>query len=178
MVDGTSSFFVREHPNQFLPLNEWTNVVVTFNSETNEAAIYKNGVKQELGYSGKPDSVTTNSHVKKIGVSGYGNGAQLHASLDDFRIYNGAMTEKQVKALHEGKDIVSVSPVEVTTNAGAAPELPIKVSVIYENETEGTAFVEWDEIDSSQYEQPGEFTVTGRVDGTIIEATAKVIVEE
>ncbi|MCF6411138.1 DUF5695 domain-containing protein [Pseudalkalibacillus salsuginis] len=178
VVDGTSSFFVREHPNQFLPLNEWTNVVVTFNSETDEAAIYKNGVKQDLGYGGKPDSVTTNSHVKKIGVSGYGNGAQIHASLDDFRIYNGAMTEKQVKALHEGKDIVSVSPVEVTTNAGTAPELPMKVSVIYENETEGTAFVEWDEIDPSQYEQPGEFTVTGRVDGTTLEATAKVIVEE
>ncbi len=177
IVDGTSSFFVRENPNQFLPLNEWTHVIVTFNSDTNEAAIYKNGVKQALGFGGTPDKITANTQAKKVGVSGYGNGAQLHASLDDFRIYSGAMTEKQVRALYEAKDIVNVSPVKVTTKAGTAPELPLKVSVTYENGGEGTAFVKWDEMEPTKYAQPGEFTVKGRVDGTRLEVTATVTVE-
>ncbi len=43
VVDGFNRFYVDESADEFLPLNEWTHVVATFDSDTKEAAIYKNG---------------------------------------------------------------------------------------------------------------------------------------
>nr|WP_261306320.1 LamG-like jellyroll fold domain-containing protein [Paenibacillus andongensis] len=176
MVDGTGNFFVKSAPDDFLPLNEWTNVVFTFDSETKAAAIYKNGIAQEIDMDGDLNSITAASDVKKIGVSGYGNGAQLNATLDDFRIYNGAMTAKQVKAIYDGKDVQSVQPVAISTSIGKAPALPDTVAVIYENASQGTVDVSWDAIDPSQYAQSGTFQVYGKVDGTSIKAVSNVTV--
>lgn len=177
MVDGTGNFFVKSAPDDFLPLNEWTNVVFTFDSETKAAAIYKNGIAQEIDTDGDLNSITATSDIKKIGVSGYGNGAQLNATLDDFRIYNGAMTAKQVKALYDGKDVQSVQPVAVSTSIGTAPVLPDTVAIIYENASQGTADVSWDAIDPTKYAQSGTFQVNGKVDGTSIKAVANVTVK-
>lgn len=175
-VDGANGFYVRQSPNDFLPLNEWTNVVITFDSTTGERAIYKNGVAQTLGTDGTPRTITATADVKKIGVSGYGNGAQLHAGLDDFRIYNGPMTASQVKGLYEGKDIKSVEQTAAATTVGTAPSLPASVQVTYENDAIGTAFVVWDAISAEQYAAEGSFTVAGTVDGTSLRAEAVVTV--
>nr|WP_231594289.1 S-layer homology domain-containing protein [Paenibacillus algorifonticola] len=175
-VDGANGFYVRQSPNDFLPLNEWTNVVITFDSTTGERAIYKNGVSQTLGTDGTPRTITATADVKRIGVSGYGNGAQLHADLDDFRIYNGPMTASQVKGLYEGKDIKSVDQAAAATTIGTAPSLPASVQVTYENDTTGTAFVVWDAISAEQYAAEGSFTVAGTVDGTSLRAEAVVTV--
>ena len=86
---------------------------------------------QQIDTDGDLNSITATSDIKKIGVSGYGNGAQLNATVDDFRIYDGAMTAKQVKALYDGKDVQSVQPVAVSTSISKAPALPDTVSVIY-----------------------------------------------
>jgi len=176
VVDGTDNFYVPINMNTFLPLNEWTHVVVTFDSSTKKAAIYKNGVAQPIATSGTPSSITSTTSVKKLGVSGYGNGAQLNAVLDDLRIYAGAMTADQVRKLYEGRDVVSVQPVSVTTVMGVAPTLPRTVTVTYETYGTGNHFVAWDPIDPSQYATPGTFTVFGRVDGTNIPAVATVTV--
>lgn len=176
LVDGTAHFYVPVNMNTFLPLNEWTHVVVTFDSATKQGAIYKNGEPQPIAKSGNPSSITSTTSVKKLGVSGYGNGAQLNAVLDDLRIYNGAMTAEQVRMLYEGKDVVSVEPVSVTTVAGQTPALPRTVTVTYESGGTGTHFVVWDPIDPEKYSHPGTFTVSGRVAGTNIPAVATVTV--
>lgn len=177
-VDGANGFYVRQSPNDFLPLNEWTHIVTTFDSDTGTGAIYKNGVQQAVGTDGSPKTISATSDVKKIGVSGYGNGAQLHASLDDFRIYDGVMTAAQTKALYEGKDIKSIDGTVVSTEVGTAPILPVRVQVTYENDEKGTAYVSWEPVDPSQYAKKGSFTVAGIVEGTGIRAEAHVTVTE
>ncbi|MCZ8519434.1 LamG-like jellyroll fold domain-containing protein [Paenibacillus caseinilyticus] len=175
-VDGANGFYVRQSPDAFLPLNEWTHVAFTFDSSTGEAAIYRNGVSQAIGLDGTPASITATGDVKKIGVSGYGNGAQLRAGLDDFRIYQGAMTASQVKALYEGRDIAGVQPVAVTTETGTAPALPERVSVTYESGGTGAADVSWEAVDPARYAKEGTFPVQGAVEGTNLAAQAQITV--
>ncbi|MDQ8737707.1 LamG-like jellyroll fold domain-containing protein [Paenibacillus sp. LHD-38] len=176
VVDGFNGFYVKQPPNDFLPLNEWKNVVITFDSDTNDSAIYKNGIKQEIAVTGTPDSITATADVKKIGVSGYNNGAQLQATLDDFRIYGGAMSDSQVKALYDGKLIEAVQPAAATTIAGSAPKLPKAVTVTYENGSTAAASVAWDAVAPSEYAEPGSFSVNGTVEGTALKAVVIVTV--
>ena len=119
VVDGFNGFCVDEQPNNFLPLNEWTHVVVTFDSETKEAAIYKNGVPQTVlrgeaaNLGGDPSSITATdpSDIKYMGFNGpTWAGAWLNATLDDFRIYNKALTEEEVKALYEEEEEPQIEP--------------------------------------------------------------------
>ncbi|WP_419873663.1 LamG-like jellyroll fold domain-containing protein [Candidatus Pristimantibacillus sp. PTI5] len=178
VVDGFNGFYVKQRPNEFLPLNEWTNVVITFDSETDDSAIYKNGVKQEITLTGTPDSITSTNDVKKIGVSGYNNGAQLQAALDDFRIYDGAMSDTQVKALYDGKLIEAVHPAAAVTVAGTAPKLPTTVNVTNENGSTSAAAVAWDAVAPADYAAPGSFSVNGTVEGTALKAVVIVTVAE
>lgn len=177
-VDGANGFYVKQSPEEFLPLNEWTHIVFTFDAATKSGMIYRNGVAQQVDLEGSPQSITATNDAKKIGVSGYGDGAQLNAGLDDFRIYNGAMNASQVKAIYDDKDIQSVGRIGVTTAAGVSPVLPEMIPVVYENGSEGTAAVSWEQVLPETYAQPGEFTVGGRVEGTALPAVAEVIVTE
>lgn len=174
MVDGTNHFYVPQSPNEFLPLNEWTQVVVTFDAATKEAAIYKNGEKQQIVMQGSINSITTNDAVKKIGVSGYGNAAPFDSAIDDVRIYSSAMTETEVKALFEGKDITELEEVRVETKINVAPNLPDKINVIYESGETGTAIVAWDEIDPENLSKEGTIQAEGIVEGTRKKALATI----
>ncbi|MBB3114169.1 alpha-L-arabinofuranosidase [Paenibacillus phyllosphaerae] len=178
VIDGFNGFYVKASPNDFLPLNEWTHIAVTFDSASNAAAIYRNGEAQQLSNVGAPDSITATEDAKKIGVSGYNNGGQLNAQLDDLRLYRGAMTASQIQAVYEGRDIRSVQEINVSTIAGIAPKLPRTVIVQYENGSEGTAVVDWETLDPADYQTAGQFTVTGTLKGTTLQAQATITVEE
>ncbi|NLY44155.1 MAG: hypothetical protein GX066_09375, partial [Clostridiaceae bacterium] len=137
---------------------------------------------------GDPSSITATdpSDIKYMGFNGpTWAGAWLNATLDDFRIYNKALTEEEVKALYEEEEepqieptIESIKPVEVTTKAGEKPQLPSTVTAVYSDGTEKDVAVVWDAIDPSLYENEGTFTVEGTVAGTNIKAIATVIVEK
>jgi hypothetical protein len=174
MVDGTNNFHVPQNPNEFLPLNEWTHVVFTFDAKTKDAAIYKNGEKQKVAYQGSINSITTNDAVKRIGVSGYGNAAPFNSPVDDIRIYSNAMNEKEVKELYDGKDIIELENVTVETTINQAPTLPELINVSYESGVQGTAIVVWDEIDPINLSKEGSFQVEGVVEGTRKKAMATV----
>lgn len=76
-----------------------------------------------------------------------------------------------------GQTVTTVSPVEVATSVGVAPQLPDTVTVQYNDGTRvsGVA-VTWAAIDPSSYDSDGEFVVRGTVAGTDIQATATVVV--
>ena len=103
VVDGFNGFYVAENPNDFLPLNEWTYITVTWDSDKNEGKIYKNGVEQKITTLGSPDTITgTESAVNRIGKNGYSSDAQYPANLqlDDMRIYNGVLPAADVEAMY------------------------------------------------------------------------------
>ncbi|THV36989.1 Ig-like domain-containing protein [Glycomyces buryatensis] len=76
-------------------------------------------------------------------------------------------------------EITALEPEDVTTVAGAAPQLPPTVTAVYNDGSKDnvTTAVTWDDIDPSQYAEPGTFTVSGTVEGTsrTAEATVHVI---
>ncbi|WP_186577046.1 family 43 glycosylhydrolase [Aquibacillus kalidii] len=58
-------------------------------------------------------------------------------------------------------ELVSVDDVQVTTTSGKAPELPETVTAHYSNGQSDELAVSWDEINKSQYQETGSFTVEG-----------------
>ena len=76
-----------------------------------------------------------------------------------------------------GQTVTTVSPVEVATAAGTAPQLPSTVTVQYNDGTRQSGVaVRWAAIDPAQYAEEGTFRVAGTVDGTDIKASATVTV--
>jgi len=84
--------------------------------------------------------------------------------------YVGATTARALLTLTVGEpeprgDIVSSTPVAVTTEVGVAPVLPTHVVAEFENgDTENLA-VTWAPVAPAQYADEGTFTVTGDIDG-------------
>lgn len=177
MIDGTNLFKVAQTPNNFFPLNEWTHVAFTFNSVTKQGAIYKNGVAQPVVVEGALNSITATNDPKLIGVSGYSDGAPLKAGImDDFQIYNLDKSPSEVQSIYQGKQIISINDVSVTTELGTAPVLPSVVTAVYSDTTTAEVNVVWEAIEASKYAQTGTFIVNGTVAGTGVKAKANVTV--
>ena len=83
----------------FFPENEWVHVVAVYNSETQEIAIYRNGVKQDVAISSttNPGIAKTNSE-KYIGQSGY-SPSNLSGAIDNITIYSMAATQAEVEEM-------------------------------------------------------------------------------
>ncbi|MEJ5943776.1 Ig-like domain-containing protein [Pseudokineococcus basanitobsidens] len=82
-----------------------------------------------------------------------------------------------VRATPPGQ-INTVDPVEVTTIAGNAPQLPGQVAVQYNDGSRELLPVTWADVDEGSYDEPGIFQVRGRVEGagtTTAVATVTVV---
>lgn len=72
-----------------------------------------------------------------------------------------------VEAKIHVKSIASIDRIEVTTIAGVEPSLPNFVTLHYEDGKTGSTEVTWDAISTSEYEDEGIFTVTGKIDSNV-----------
>lgn len=96
-VDGLNHFYVKEEPDNFFPLNTWVHLVLTFDSETNDCKVYKNGEIQPVSLYGNPDSITSTQDEKYLGYNSPGyNSSFMNGNLDDFRIYKRVLTPDEV----------------------------------------------------------------------------------
>lgn len=101
VVDGFNGFYVAENPNTFLPLNEWTYITVTWDSEMKIGKIYKNGEEQAVTVTGAPQSITGSENaVNRFGESGYPGAYTSNIALDEFKIYNGVLSQEAINALY------------------------------------------------------------------------------
>ncbi len=101
VVDGFNGFYVAESPNTFLPLDEWTYITVTWDSEMQTGKIYKNGVEQIVTVLNSPESITgSDSAVNRFGESGYPGAYTSNIVLDEFTVYNGVLSQEAIDALY------------------------------------------------------------------------------
>ncbi len=103
VLDGFNAFYVAQNPNDFLPLNEWTHIAVTWDSDSKTGKIYKNGQEQKVTTLGDPQTITgSEAAVNRVGKNGYSNDVQYpnNLELDDLRIYNGAINSEKVNELY------------------------------------------------------------------------------
>lgn len=87
--------------------------------------------------------------------------------------------ERLLRAYQPDALVESVADVEVTTEAGTAPELPETVEVTYADGSTGELPVTWEDVDPASYAAPGQFEVTGDLgQGVWVAARAVVTVTE
>ncbi len=64
--------------------------------------------------------------------------------------------------------------IEVTTEAGQAPNLPEKTTIFYSDGSQREVTVNWSEVPASSYQKEGTFTVVGRAAGVSMPIIANV----
>ena len=107
----------------FFPTDQWTHVAVTYDSETKNVAMYRNGVKQETKIDTNISDTASGilgadaSMEKSIGYNGPSyKGAYLKAALDEWQLYNDVATEQEVMDLYkEPKNTVAQSDLDKIT---------------------------------------------------------------
>lgn len=124
MTDGSAAAYVSGEVDQFYPLNEWVHVAVTLDSRSGTAAVYRNGIPQEVYLTGVP-KITAAADPKWFGFNSpsYGGG-YLRGVVDDFRIYDIALSPEAVRELagFSPADVDDASAARFLAPAETVPE--------------------------------------------------------
>lgn len=98
VTDGSNMAVQKGNADTLLPLSEWTNITGVFDSETGDIILYQDGsVFASTKIAGASITKAAITEIL-VGKSGYGH-VGIGCYADDFRIYNEAMTEKEVGEL-------------------------------------------------------------------------------
>jgi hypothetical protein len=169
-----------------LPADEWHLVTTTIDSGA--LVYYLDGLEVSRTSVGVDvASVLSGASSPNSGYIGQPFWTGVHpffaGALDDFQIYDTALTADQVRAL-AGASAPAVTELletttEVRTDVGTAPALP-GLRAKFSDGQERLAPVAWDQIDPARYAQRGVFTVKGSVEGvdTRVTATIRVTVPD
>lgn len=166
-----------------LRTNQWVNLVTTIDGSS--ITYYLNGVTlgtraatidlAKVMYSA---SNTTSGFLGKPFWSGH---PFLAGALDDFRVYDSAMTPAQVAAL-AGSHLATPTGTAPTTfdvlgALGTPPPLPATVNADFSDGMTRPLAIEWDAVDPAKYATRGTFTVQGKITALDRAVTAKVTVK-
>lgn len=163
-----------------LPAGEWHLITTTIDAGT--LVYYLDGL--EVSRTSVGADVSTALFGSDSPTSGYigqpfwtGVHPFFAGAIDDFQVYDTALTAGQVRDLagDAAPKVTSVvqTSVEVQTDVGSAPNLP-GVKAQFDDGQQRLAPVTWADVPASAYAQRGVFTVTGTVDGTDTAVTATV----
>ena len=105
---GSSAYEVHltgKDRSEFFPVGEWTHIAVTFNNDTKEAAIYRNGVQQMTSTGQARDEIKDSGVDKAIGYNGpNGSGpyrtGYLKARIDQAVILDEAADQTLIQELY------------------------------------------------------------------------------
>ncbi len=93
-----------------LALNTWFFVSLTYNSDTEQMVLYKNGSPVSSATVTAPVTDATIS----VGSFGYSNGFMWKGTLDDVRIYKRALSAEQIASLYAaGENVIKHTETEV-----------------------------------------------------------------
>ncbi|MDQ8735666.1 beta-L-arabinofuranosidase domain-containing protein [Paenibacillus sp. LHD-38] len=104
---GTSvqESYVTGDRNAFFPVGEWTHIAVTYDNATKNAAIYRNGMAQQVMYNTKGGGIIANdTDHKYLGFNSpnYGGGyAKLN--MDEFKIYSTAASNEEIRDIFKAE---------------------------------------------------------------------------
>lgn len=94
--------FVSGSRTEFFPNGEWVHIAVTYDSDTHKAAIYRNGVAQNVQYINAESEIHEDeSSNKYIGFNSPGyNGGFAKMSMDELSIYSRVLETTEVVRLY------------------------------------------------------------------------------
>ena len=173
---------------EFFPTDEWTHVVVTYDSETKDVQIYRNGIAQEtqvayaINTSGGATGVlgSDESMEKSIGYNGPAyNGAYLNAALDHYELWNDVATYEEAIALYEeqGGTIDKTAIARSDLDALSIPEETSR-DLALPSEGESGSAITWEVISGTAMDNTGAITrpAVGEPDAEVtLRATASFL---
>ncbi|GAA4709514.1 Ig-like domain (group 4) [Promicromonospora umidemergens] len=162
-----------------LRAEDWVTLTVTLDTAADELTTYLDGVAVGSAPSAVAAGDLLTDAAQSAGYLGksFYPDPLLDGAIDDFRLYQAALSAEQVAQLVEQRpDMVELTKdtFEVRTTVAAAPDLPEAVRASYTDGYDRAVPVVWDEIDPAQYAQPGELTVSGHAAGTPVTAVITV----
>lgn len=169
---------------KFFPAGEWTHILVTYDSETKEAMIYRNGIPQKTMVK-YPLSATSTGVIgpcedveKSIGYNGPSyKGSYLKASLDEYRLYDKVLNQEQAIEVYE-KSGLSFDKRAVAQSDIDALKIPDIVTgrLILAGKGESGSVITWKTSDSNVIALDGTVTrpEIGQPDKTVT-LTAKAV---
>lgn len=94
--------FVSGSRTEFFPEGEWVHIAVTYDSDTHKAAIYRNGVAQNVQYINAESEINPDeSSHKYIGFNSPGyNGGFAKFSIDELAVYSRVLETTEVVKLY------------------------------------------------------------------------------
>ncbi|MGC5167570.1 LamG-like jellyroll fold domain-containing protein [Luteimicrobium sp. DT211] len=163
-----------------LPSDRWMHLTLT--EDGSQLVMYVNGVRTDARSAPIDLGKLYSASSTYSGLIGRTQWTQQYATyfggqLDDFRVYDTALTAEQVAGL--GEDVATltgVAPggVQVTTATGVAPTLPATVNATYSDGYDRPVAVTWDVVDPGSYAHAGSFTVHGTTAVGEVTATVEV----
>lgn len=161
-----------------LKTGEWQHLAVVIDGS--KATLYLNGGKlDEASDFQFVPMLISNMTSNLLGKSNYTADSYYDGAMDDFRIYNRALSASEIGMLSDKqepvREIQTVANLQgVETTAGTAPVLPEKADVTYKDGTNGKEAIVWEDIPEEKYAQAGTFTVKGTVGSFEVEITVTV----
>ena len=170
VTDGTNMAVQKASADTLLPENEWTNITGVFNSETGEIILYQDGVKfASTQISGA--SITKSGLTDiLIGKSGYGD-VGIGCYADDFKIFNTALSEKEVGELigMTDQDYAQADANSLNVASRVSADFALPISGTY-----GSAITWKSDNDAIQVADDGSASVTRGKNDVAVKLTATV----
>lgn len=76
--------------------DKWTHIVGTYDSASGKSKIYVNGVLRNMTIG---SGLLSRDWVSRAGIGDHKAGRPLNGFIDDFRVYNYALTKDEISAL-------------------------------------------------------------------------------
>lgn len=95
--------YVSGNRKDFFPKGEWVHVVLVYSSATKQAAVYRNGVKQEVAmeYETEDGKINGTTAKKWLGTNSPKYGSKSTFDIDEYEIYSTVATAENAVKLYE-----------------------------------------------------------------------------
>ncbi|VXB78868.1 LamG-like jellyroll fold domain-containing protein [Aeromicrobium sp. 9AM] len=163
-----------------LPTDGWKTVTVTLDTAKHQTTLYLDGAFVDTAKTDVTAAQLLNSSATRagyIGKSQFGNDPLFSGALDDFQVYDQALTADQISGLVDEVPTLTKladTSFDVRTNIGEAPALPATIRATYSDGFDRNVPTTWDTVDPSKYASLGQFTVDGTAGGQDITADVTV----
>ncbi len=157
---------VDKKADEFFPKTEWTHILVAYDSDTKEAAVYRNGIPQNTSVKYGLSETSTGvigpceGKQKAIGYNGPNyKGAYLKAALDEYRLYDKPLGLEEAIEVYEmsGRSLDKQAVARGDINALNIPET-VTGRLILPGKGESGSVITWKTSDSSVIALDGTVT--------------------
>ncbi|MEG6567360.1 S-layer homology domain-containing protein [Thermoanaerobacterium saccharolyticum] len=161
-------------------VGKWTNITFVVSTTNGSEKLYVNGVLTgtKTGVTAPISALydSSKSFGGYIGESYWTSDPNVNGYIDDFRVYNCALSDEQIQEIANMTVTGGVTDVNVATSPGVAPTMPKYVYVPCADGTTQELEVTWNPIDPSKYSETGSFDVNGTTTYGNLQAVAHVYV--